>query len=100
MIPEKKRGYRRTKLPPHVKNALLTYIDAECTKTLKGLVEWIQATYDIKVSESTVNRTLGFFHFTLKRVTLVPERRNCPNTIASRTEYAVGYGVLETTNEI
>ncbi|KAF7686072.1 hypothetical protein CDIK_3180 [Cucumispora dikerogammari] len=99
VIPEKIGGDRRTKLPPHVKNALLTYIDAECTKTLKELAEYIQATYDSKVSESTWIEHSVLFHFTLKRVTLVPERRNCPNTIASRTEYAVGYRVLETTND-
>ncbi|KAF7685434.1 hypothetical protein CDIK_3817, partial [Cucumispora dikerogammari] len=39
VIPEKRRGDRRTKLSLHVKNALLIYIDAECTKTLKELAE-------------------------------------------------------------
>ena len=48
---------------------------------------------------STINRALSQFHYTLKRVKLVPERRNYHRTIAHRTAYATSYRALEVDND-
>ncbi|KAF7687129.1 hypothetical protein CDIK_3032, partial [Cucumispora dikerogammari] len=83
-----KRGRdRRTKIPFHVKKALIAYVDEECTRTLKELGEWLKNSFNIDVSKSTIDCALSKFHYTLKRVTVVPERRNCLTTIQTRSAY-------------
>ena len=78
---------------------MLAYVDLECTKTLHEMVEWVKSTFNIKVLTSTVDRALREFHYTLKRVTLVPERRNSVSTVELRTSYAASYRQLEVNND-
>ncbi|KAF7689092.1 hypothetical protein CDIK_2888 [Cucumispora dikerogammari] len=85
---EPKGGNRRSKLTPEIKRELLEWVDLECTKTLKEMVGWIKEKFDVVVSRSTVDRALSEFHYTLKCVTIVPERRNCQSTIDARISYA------------
>lgn len=96
---EKRGGDRRSKLTAEVKEGLLTYVDLECTRTLHEMVEWVKSTFNVDVSTSTIDRALREFHYTLKRVTLVPERRNSPSTIELRTSYAAIYRELEVDND-
>ncbi|TBU05326.1 hypothetical protein CWI36_0647p0020 [Hamiltosporidium magnivora] len=80
---DKRGGDRRSKLILEIKKSLQAYVDLECTKTL----------YD------TIDRALREFHYTLKRVTLVPERRNTLSTIELRTNYANSFRDLEGDND-
>ncbi|KAF7685751.1 hypothetical protein CDIK_3499 [Cucumispora dikerogammari] len=59
------------------------------------MVEWIRETQNIVVSKSTVDCAFIEFYYTLKRVTLVSERRNSTSTIAARTKYYVNYKSLK-----
>ncbi|KAF7684824.1 hypothetical protein CDIK_4427, partial [Cucumispora dikerogammari] len=99
VLPKRRGGDTRTLLPQHVRNALREYIDVDCTRTLREMIDWIKETFDIIVLTTTVNRALSGFHFTLKRVTNVSERRNISVTIELRTRYASAYRLLKTEND-
>ncbi|TBU10378.1 reverse transcriptase [Hamiltosporidium tvaerminnensis] len=94
-----KEGDRRSKLPLEIKESLQTYVDLECTKTLYELAEWVKCTFNVDVSTSTIDSALREFHYTLKLVTLVPERRNTLSTIEIRTNYATSFRESEVDND-
>ncbi|EPR79282.1 hypothetical protein SLOPH_231 [Spraguea lophii 42_110] len=48
-------------------------------------------THNISVGKSIIDRTLESFCFTLKRVFIIPERRNNETTIIKREEFARNY---------
>ncbi|TBU20508.1 DDE-like endonuclease, partial [Hamiltosporidium tvaerminnensis] len=70
-----------------IKESLQTYVDLETTKTL---MSW---------QNGTIDRALREFHYTPKRVKLVPERRNTLSTIKLRTNYATSFRELEVDND-
>ncbi|TBT99772.1 DDE-like endonuclease, partial [Hamiltosporidium magnivora] len=82
-----------------IEESLQSYVDLECTKTLYELAEWVKCTLHVDVSTSTIDRALREFHYTLKRVTLVSERRNTLSTIELRTNYATSFRELEVDND-
>ncbi|KAF7686049.1 hypothetical protein CDIK_3202 [Cucumispora dikerogammari] len=47
------------------------------------------------VSLSTIDKCIREFHYTLKDITIVPERRNIDSTIATRLEYARKFREIE-----
>ncbi|TBU10591.1 DDE-like endonuclease, partial [Hamiltosporidium tvaerminnensis] len=87
---EKRGGDRRSKLTLEIKESLQTYGNFE---------QWVKCTFYVDVSTSTIDRALREFHYTLKRVTLVPERRNTLSTIELRTNYATSFRELEVDND-
>ncbi|TBU10108.1 DDE-like endonuclease, partial [Hamiltosporidium tvaerminnensis] len=87
----KRGGDGRSKLTLEIKESLQTYVDLKYTKTLYELAEWVKCTFNVDVSTSTIDRALKEFHYTLKRVKLVPERRNTLSTIELRTNYATSF---------
>ena len=88
-------GNRKPKLASEIKEALLTYVDLDCAKTLKELKEWLQMQHGVNVSISTIDRTLKNFHYTLKTLTAIPEKIICQNTIDKTHKYAQNFRVLE-----
>jgi transposase len=96
---ENRGGDRRSKLSTEIKEQLIAHVDLECTLTLDDLTTWVLNRFGIVVSKSTIDRSLKDFHYTLKRVTVVPERRNCEATIAERVVYAANFRVLEADND-
>ncbi|TBU20507.1 DDE-like endonuclease [Hamiltosporidium tvaerminnensis] len=96
---DKRGGDRRSKLTMEIKESLQAYVDLECTKTLYELAEWVKCTFNIDMSTSTIDRALRKFHYNLKRVTLVPERRNTLSKIELRTNYATSFRELEVDND-
>jgi len=95
ILPKKRGGDRRSILSLEIKKQLLAYVDQECTRTLKQLSAWVKETFDIAVSLSTIDRALRQFHYTLKGVTLVPERRICESTVELRKLYSATFRELE-----
>lgn len=98
VLPSKRGGDRRSKLPLDIKTLLLRRVDEECTLTLPNLKSWLAKEHNVDVSTSTIGRTLKQFHYTLKRVTHVPERRYCPEAVETRKAYACEFGNLEVNN--
>ena len=64
------------------------WVDADCSVSLSRLKERCARELSVQVSEKTIDRCLHVFHYTLKRVHCIPERRNSPETIEIRAEYA------------
>ncbi|KAG0430809.1 Paired box protein Pax-6, partial [Dictyocoela muelleri] len=82
-----KGGDKRSVLSNNVKNKIKEWLDENCLLTLREIVEKIRIMHEINVSLSTVNRAIKDFHYTIKRLSVAPERRNCISTIDIRYQY-------------
>ena len=74
---------------------MISWVDDNAQMTLKELQAKVLDVFDIKVSISTIDRVLRGFHYSLKSIVTVPERRNCDVTIQKRLEYAERFRELE-----
>ena len=88
---------RPTKLSVAQKHTICEWVDQNCTLTLKQLVakalqEWLEL---LSISIMTIDRALKSFHYTVKRVSVVPETRNSVDVIERRYQYAVEYTQLK-----
>ncbi|KAG0432109.1 hypothetical protein DMUE_5517 [Dictyocoela muelleri] len=95
LVMQLRRGGDRRSLLSSEKKKKLARVDQECTLTLRQLSDWVYETFQIKVSKSTVERVLKQFHYTLKRIRLIPERRNCDVTIDLVAIYSFTFRSLE-----
>lgn len=86
-------GPRNVKLNDATRLSIKNMVDENACVTLRGIQRTL-ATNNIDVSKSTICRTLKKFHYTLKRTSIIPERRNDPRTIELRYEYAVAFMTL------
>jgi transposase len=86
-----KGGNRRQLLSTEQQEQVLQWLDENCLLKLSVLRARCLETFNINPSESTLSRICKEFHFTLKRVSLQPERRNCDATLQSRQEYATRF---------
>ena len=84
----KSHSGRRTKLSDEDKTFILSQISEDCSVTLNALKIKILNARNINVSKSTLCRTLLDFHYSFKRVSFIPERRNTLDTIEKRYQYA------------
>lgn len=83
---KKTGGDHRSLLNDEQKNYILQKVDENCSLTLKQLADKVFEKFNLKVSRQTIQRTLNEFHYTLKKVSLVPTDRNSPRTISLRFE--------------
>jgi transposase len=93
-VTKKKTGKRRSKLSDEQKEKLCDWVDDDCQLTLQQLVAKCFEEWQIVLSPSTVARGLKHFHYSFKRVTLNPERRNSRDVIEKRYQYALQYNRL------
>ena len=93
--PKKRGGDFSTLLTLQQKEKVLSWVDEDATLTLKSLKVKVEREFSISVSVSTIDRVLGQFHYSLKRLVAVPERRNCEKTIEERSRYAEMFRELE-----
>ena len=98
----KKRGKPKpVKLTEDQKQMIREWVDHNCTLTLKELrkksiEEWPELG---SISRPTVHNALKSFHYTFKRMSIVPEGRNTPEVIAQRYAYGVQYTQLKFENK-
>lgn len=91
-IKKKSGGHRPKKLTIEQKEALCNWIDEDCSLTLQKLrTKLLEENPQLQVSISTISRAFREFHYSMKRISFVPERRNTPETIQARFDYAVQY---------
>lgn len=64
-------------LAPAIKEKLCDWVDEDCALTLQELCNLVLTTFGIAVLKQTVMRSLKDFHFSFKRTSLLPDRRNC-----------------------
>lgn len=74
-----------------LKEELCSWVDGDCTQTLDQLSARLRNERGVSASRSTVLRALNDFHFSFKRTTPLPDRRNCPATIERRRAYALDF---------
>jgi transposase len=91
---KKRGGHRRQLLNESQKETICDWVDSDCTLTLKQLVQKCFTEWQLVCGRSTVDRSLKEFYYTFKRTTPVPERRNTPQTIEKRYEYALKYNEM------
>ena len=88
VIAKKRGSSANAKLNEQQKIQIKNWVEEDVTISLKNICQKILDNYGIVISKSTVARILDSFHFSLKRIHTVPEKRNDPNTILQRLEYA------------
>jgi len=93
---KKKTGHRRSLLSDQQKEQICDWVDEDCTLTLEQLKRKCLDEFNISLSISTVERALKAFHYTIKRVHRIPNRRNDPSVIQQRFDYAINYNRMMT----
>ena len=92
--PLKRSGDRRSILAVEQKETIISWVNDDHTITLKKLVQRVEDHMRLNIDDNIVNRVLKGFHYTLKQVVSIPERRNMPSVIETRYNYAVYFNEL------
>jgi transposase len=85
---KRRGGVQHKKLSIEHKETIRGWVDEDCSITLNRLRQRCEQDLALNVSETTIGRCLRSFHYTIKRVSLIPERRNSSDVINQRAEYA------------
>ncbi|KAG0426065.1 hypothetical protein DMUE_5992, partial [Dictyocoela muelleri] len=88
-IEKKQRGgQRRKSLSEQDKGAIRGWIDENCALTLKEIKSKIELERGVVVSQSTINRCISGFNYSMKRINIMPIKRNNMEVISLRAQYA------------
>lgn len=82
-------GNHSSKISPGQKEWVCDLVDADCTISLVQLSTRLKETHDVAVSLPTIHRLLRDFHYSLKKVGPIPERRNAQDIILQRRKLVV-----------
>lgn len=91
-------GDHSSKLNANVKAKIRQWVDENATITLKNLKAKVFENFSLNVSTTTIYRTIKNFHYSLKKITIVPERRNFQSTIETRHNYALEFNKVNLEN--
>lgn len=81
-------GVRNQKLNSLIKNSIMTWVDEDCSLTLKKLKIRVFEEFSKTVSLKTIDRVLIEFSYSFKNITLIPARRNDEEVILARQIYS------------
>jgi transposase len=88
-VEAKKRGGHQTKkLSDEHKQQIKSWVDENCSLTLRKIKQRCFEAFGITASPTTINRCLDEFHYSLKRVSVIPSRRNDEEALNVRANYA------------
>lgn len=87
----KKGGPHTKKLNEEQLQIVKNWVDEDCSLSLKTITEKCLAEFGVRICISTARNYLTGFNYTLKRIKLLPERRNTPQTIEVRKQYALRF---------
>ncbi|KAI5151513.1 hypothetical protein ENBRE01_2188 [Enteropsectra breve] len=93
-------GPRGHKITDEARDAIRGWIDEDCGLTLKALTRKLLEEFNIDASSSTNDRCIDTFNYSFKLTSLIPERRNSADVIATRKNYAIHFNSLLTCPEI
>jgi transposase len=79
------------KLSIENKNTIKTWIDENCTLSLRSIATRCLFEFNVAVSKSTIGNLMNKFSYSLKRVHLIPQRRNDHECIQNRYEYVQSF---------
>jgi len=88
---QRKGGNRPCKLNDEDKQQILEWVDKNCSLSMQKISNKIYDDFHIRISKPTVMKILKQFHYSLKRIHCIPERRNNQLTIDTRREYALEF---------
>ena len=88
---ERIKNKKKSKLSEEQKNELRSWVDEDCSLSLRVLATKVREFFNINISKSTVDRILKRFHYSVKRINFLPVRRNDSENISRRKEYAIDY---------
>jgi len=83
-----KGGDRRKSLSAEQIDSLKCWIDEDCSITLESMKKKLKETYDISVCTTTIHNYVGLFSYSLKRISVLPVKRNDLAAINKRYTYA------------
>ena len=92
-------GDLRSKLTADQKNKILLWVDQDCLMRISDFITNVYEHFSIRVSNSTIQCILKDFHYTIKSVVSVPEKKNNERTLNLREEYAAKFRHLESTSK-
>jgi transposase len=84
-------GNRRCVLSNEQKALVLQWVDSDCTLTLQQISLCCIDEFAMTPSKSVLSRTLRDFHYTIKRLSIQPARRNTVEVIIARKAHAEHY---------
>lgn len=82
---------RPKKINENIKNLIKNWVNDDCSITLSAIKTKLASEHGLIVSLSTINRLMGEFNYSFKRIVLVPERRNSAGNIETRYIYATEF---------
>ena len=93
---KRSKGHRKPLLTDQMKNYLYHLVDEDCTQRLIDMKIKLLETFPTiqSICLQTIASALNDFHYSFKRVTYVPQRRNDQDVIEQRYHYAMNYNRL------
>lgn len=88
VLPKKRGGNRRSILNIEQRNAIRSWVDENPTITLKKMCIKFEENFNFRVDDNTIDRALLQFHYSLKRLVVVPVARNSSANIELRYIFA------------
>ena len=92
---QRRGGTKPKKLNNDQIAVLQGWIDDDCSISLKKISEKCLREFDIHVAPSTLHAYIKEFNYSLKRVQIIPERRNAESNLEVRQEYANRFTELQ-----
>ena len=77
-------GGSKKRLDDNMISTLRSWFEDDCQISLSAAAKKLEETFNVKVSSSTVKSYLDRLHFSFKRISIVPHRRNSPDVIEAR----------------
>lgn len=95
--PEKSKNRHRhqSKLGERGKLFIKKILDKDCTKTFRFIKAKLERKKGIIVSERTIGRAVKSFNYSFKRTAPMPKRRNEPDVIEKRYQYAIQFSTFD-----
>ena len=93
-VDSKQRGHRRKLLHSEHQEAIRIWISENCSITLKAIKDKLLDNFNIVVGTTCIHNTLQSFSYSLKRVSLIPIKRNDTTALEVRYQYAREFYLL------
>ena len=98
-VERRPKGGSKPKLSAEERMKIKEWLDEDCCLRLKDIQVMIFETFEKQVSLATIDRSIKSFHYTFKRTAQIPQRRNDPEVIEQRVQYALKFNRMALTKE-
>lgn len=91
----KNRSHRERKCTDEVKSFIKSVLDDDCTTTYRTIRQKLDQEKNVQISERTIGRAVNSFNYSFKRTSPMTLRRNDPDVIEKRYQYALLFATLD-----